>query len=107
MVNICFKRAKHTDKAGLFHPDYIIEQYDETAFPSGSFPTSDNWESLSEDMFLEEFAKNEALQEAHLEKKSELDRLRENQLRRLELKSATEEKQLLREFEAFKRWRKK
>lgn len=107
MINVCFKRAKFTDKAGLFHPDYIVEQYDETAFPLGSFPPSENWESLSEDMFDVEYKKNYSLQETWLQEQSELERLRQNQIQRLALKEAAEEKKLQREFEAFKKWRKK
>lgn len=105
MVNICFKRAKNTDKSGLFHPDYIIEYYDETKFPEGSFPPSENWESLSEDMFKKELRKNSKLQEEYLEKTEELERLRAKQLRAMEMRKEVEEKQLWREFEAFKRWK--
>lgn len=107
MINVCFKRAKNTDKAGLFHPEYIIESWDETKFPLGSFPVSLGWESLSEDMFLAEWSKNDELQAEHLEKTAEMDRLRANQLSYVERQKAADEKQLLREFEAFKKWRKK
>lgn len=107
MINVCFKRAKHTDKAGLFHPDYIVEHYDETKFPAGAFPVSENWESLSEKMFKKEFSKNDALQATYLEHTEEMERLRANQLNALALKALAEEKQLQREFEAFKKWRKK
>lgn len=107
MINICFKRAKFTDKAGLFHPDYIVEYYDETKFPAGSFPPSENWESLSEVMFKKELKKNTQLQADYLEQTNELERLKAKQIAMLNRKNEAEEKQLLREFEAFKKWRKK
>ncbi len=107
MINVCFKRAKHTDKAGLFHSEYIVESYDETKFPVGAFPVSENWESLSEVMFKKELKKNAELQAQYVDDVEEIERLRANQLHMLGLKSKAEEKQLLREFEAFKKWRKK
>lgn len=106
MINVCFKRARNTDKAGLFHPDYIIEYYDETKFPEGAFPPSQFWESLSEDIFKKELKNNKKLQADYEAETEELARLRENQLHLLSLRKQADEKQLLRDFEAFKRWRK-
>ncbi len=87
MVNIAFKRAKHSPmvKESL-HPEFITEFADVTQFPEGFHKVEDGYEILSKDQFELEYAKNQQLMDEFkvkkLKKQQYIAKLEEDKKRR-------------------------
>lgn len=99
MKIIAFKRAGVDH--GSLHPQYITEYVDASLLPS-----TEGYETMIEEHFELELAKNEERHEAHLKYLKEQEDLRIKAQDDAILGSQAQARELEREFEQFKRWKK-
>lgn len=106
MKNIAFKRAKNCPPVkDSLHPEFICEHADTSLFPEGFHKVEDGYEILSEDMFAEEFAKNDEVHAQFLLDKREKELLEQKAQEQANQKKDLEEKKARAEFEEFKAWK--
>lgn len=98
MKIIAFKRAGKDFPA--LHPEFITEYVDAALIPS-----TEGYETMVEEHFNLELAKNADRHEAHLKHLKSLEEAERQAQSASEVLQAAEEKQLNREFEQFKRWK--
>lgn len=100
MKIIYFKRAGKDVK--YLHPEFITEHVD------GIYLTEDqklNYESMIEEHFELELAKNDERREAHSKYLKEQEVLEDKAKEDARLGTVAQQKELEREFEIFKRWK--
>ena len=97
MKIIAFKRAKDHP---FLHPEFITEYVDASLIES-----TEGYETMIEEHFELELAKNSERHEAHLKHLRETELAAEKVNQSSELVAKAQEKELEREFEQFKRWK--
>lgn len=94
---IAFKRAKDTPS---LHPEFITEFIDASLLES-----LDGYETMLEEHFNLELAKNAERHESHMKFLKEQHDLRIAAQQAVEIQELKETKEIEREFEAFKAWK--
>lgn len=98
MLIIAFKRAGKSN--GALHPEFITEWINAAFLPS-----LEGYESMLQEHFDLEFAKNDERHAAHLQHLKEQEELAHKAAAHAELADTVKEKELTREFEIYKRWK--
>ena len=98
MKIIAFKRAGNHPS---LHSEYIVEYVDASLIPS-----TEGYETMVEEHFLLELAKNPQRHEEHLRYIREQEQAARNAEQSVEIKQTKEDKEMQREFAKFKAWQK-
>lgn len=98
MLIIAFKRAGKSNPS--LHPEFITEWIDASLVPS-----LEGYESMLQEHFDLELAKNSERHQSHLQYLREQELLAHKAAAHAELAEAVKEKELIREFEIYKRWK--
>lgn len=98
MKIIAFKRAGQA--FGSLHPEFITEYVDASLLPS-----TEGYETMIEEHFNLEFAKNEERHAKHLAYLKEQEQLKVKAEADAIQAELVKERELTREFEQFKRWK--